>query len=155
MRLIFLLFPFLIFGQTISIGSVEVSKELTDVYKYVYSSLEEGGVDMSRVSTHLKSISYCDTYQVTNNPLTLGYTIINSSALKNDRIYINNKVKGDYFLVVVMYHEMTHLLLNDIDCNKGLFLYSPTLKSEFSSRENVLNLGANVKELIKFIKENQ
>ena len=155
MRFILLLFPFLIFGQPHYIGDVYVSQEIQDAYEYVYNTLESGGVDMSRVSSHLKSVTYCDTYQITNNPLTLGYTTLNSNILKNDRIYINNRIKGDYFLVVVLYHEMTHLILHDIDCNRGLFLYSPTLKGDFSSKENVLNLGQNVKELIKFIKENQ
>jgi hypothetical protein len=160
-RLVLLTFAFFVSFTTLAqpfyryerVRNVEVSSELVGVYNTVYNAFKEGGVDMTRIDNRLSGVYMVnDIDSISNKNRTLGVTLIGK---KPEVILFNRDIDSYFMLVVTMYHEMTHFILNKLDCDQGLFLFQPTYSSNHNSQLNKLYFHKHVELLIRYIKSEQ
>jgi len=136
------------------IGNAEVSQELSGIYLSVRNALKDRGVNVDRLDVELDGVYLVDDLSnLTGRPNTLGVTLINGkNTNKKDLILIDRSIDSYFKLVITMYHEVTHYITQEGDCNQGLFLFQPNYYEQYNNEATKIVFSLYVDELAKFIK---
>ena len=138
------------------IGDIHISQELVGAFVVAYNALMEGGVDVSRLRNHLDAVYYVeDLGAFTSNPRAIGTTLTDKDEDREGIILVSRHIDSAFFIQIIIYHEMTHFILDVKECERGIFLFTPPLPSDVNSRYNKERFHLYVKELIDLIIQEQ